>query len=85
MLCFLGATFVGRSESESWEVFASAGTSVSSRLSANSSNHSREIPQAVSRCLLVVLFFLVGFWFWDYRVGFHAFVGKHRHFVNLLD
>ena len=27
--------------------------------------------------------FYFGFWFWDHRVGFHALVGMHRHFVNL--
>ena len=44
VLCFLATTFVGRSESESWEVFAGvslhAGTSLSLRFSVNSSNHS---------------------------------------------
>ena len=41
-LCLLNfdTTFVGRSESESWEVCAGACTSASSRLSVNSSNHS---------------------------------------------
>ena len=37
--CFLGATFMRRSESETGKVCARAGTSASSRLSVNSSNH----------------------------------------------
>ena len=40
ILCFQDATFVRRSESESWETWAGAGISVSSRFSVNCSNHS---------------------------------------------
>ena len=40
ILCFLGDNFVGRCESESWEMCRGAGTSVSSRFSVNSSKHS---------------------------------------------
>ena len=43
----------------------------------------RDVSQAVSPCLFVVLIFC--FWFWDYRVGFLALDHKYRHFVNLLD
>ena len=40
ILCFLQATSEGSSESESWEMFMSGGTAVSSRLSLSSSYHS---------------------------------------------
>ena len=42
-LCFLDTTFAGRSESESWEVLAIAGTSAASRLSVNSSATPRDL------------------------------------------
>ena len=61
---FLDATFVGRSESESWEVFASAGTSASSRLSVNSSNQSGRSRNRslVAWFLSSVLFLFLPFW-----------------------
>ena len=52
-LCFLTATFTGRSESESWDVFASAGTSVSSSV-CELLWPLWEIAQSMSRCLNVV-------------------------------
>ena len=80
IMCFLDATFVGRSESESGEMFADAGTSASSRLSVNSPKHSgrsrKRLPAAPlwssSTFLLSVL-------------GGSRLVGKYRHVVNLLD
>ena len=79
-MCFLDATFEGRSESESREMFADADTSASSRLSVNSPNHSgrsrKRLPAAPLwssfKCLLLVL-------------GGSRLVGKYRHIVNLLD
>ena len=65
MLCFLDfdVTFVGRSECESWEMCASAGTSVSSRLSVNSSNHSGSSRKRSSASRLPFLsIFVSGFW-----------------------
>ena len=57
-LCFLDATFAGRSESESWEMCAGAGTSVSSKFSMNSSNHGKSrnrFPDAQSLSLFFIL------------------------------
>ena len=53
-LCFLSATFVRRSESESWEMCAGASTSVSSRFSVNSSrNRSSEARLTVLHSIFV--------------------------------
>ena len=57
-------------------MFASGGTSVSSRLSMNSSN--REVS-------LVVLIFYFDFRFWEDRLGLPTLDSKYRHFVVLLD
>ena len=53
--------FAERSGSELWRVCAGAGTSVSSRFSVNSSNHSRRPHNRSSEARLLSLFL---FWFW---------------------
>ena len=58
-MCFLDTNLARWSESESWEVFASAGTCVSSHLSVISSKHSRG-SQAIFFCLFVI--FISAFW-----------------------
>ena len=70
-MCFLDATFMG-----CFEMFADAGTSVSSRLIVGSFNHSGR-----SRKLFPADSWLPVFLFWD-PVGFPI---PLRHFVNLLD
>ena len=60
-MCFLGAAFVGRSESESREMCAGAGTSASSKNSVNSSNHSGRSRNRSSDVRLLSLF---SFLFW---------------------
>ena len=63
ILCFLDlvTTFVGRTESESWELCADAGNSVPSRLFVNSSNHSRRSCKRSSESRLPPLFLFL-FW-----------------------
>ena len=75
ILCFLDfdTTFVGSSESESWEMCAGAGTSVSSGSPANSSNHSGRSRKRSSESRLPSLFF---FWLWVFE-GSHQFPGTN--------
>ena len=79
-MCFRDANFEGRSESKSGEMFADAGTSASSKLSVNSSNHSGR-----SRKRLPAAFSWSSFKFWLLVLGGSRLVGKYRHVVNLLD
>ena len=60
IMCFLDTNLARRSESESWEVFASAGTCVSSNLSVISSNHSGRSRKRLSSACLSFLFLLFG-------------------------
>ena len=63
---YFDTTFVGCSESESWEMCAGASTSVSSRLSVNSSNHSGRSRKRSTESRLPSLFW---FWFWVFGSG----------------
>ena len=82
ILCFLSFTFVGRSESESWEMCAAgAGTSVSSRFSVNSFNHSGR-PRNRSSEARLMCFFLFLYLFFE--VICSSFLELVRHFVTSL-
>ena len=74
--------FVGRSESESWETCAGAGASESSRLSVNSSNHSRRSRNRFPDAWLLSLFFCV---FFGGELNRHSFLLPDRHFALGLD
>ena len=65
-------------------MFADAGTSVSSRFSVRSSNHSRRSRKRFPAAPLLSSFL---FWFLVFRLsrGFPNACCEHRHFVNLLD
>ena len=63
-------------------MFAGSATSVFSRPSVNSSNHSRRSPNWSSEAWLLSSFFFLG---GDHRVGLPALDNKFRHFVNWLD